>query len=357
MDPLFWILAGVVALCVVGIIIIWRLEVQAERRAADTRQVEAEVSARLKYFDPRAAVEEVDTRPVPATPRPAAQPKPGARPEPIAQPKPITRPPQPAPEAPTLWEMLPPAEQPRLVAQEAAQVQEADASVASAPPMPQETPAAPLSEAFSPPAPPEEVLLPPEQANGVAAPVAPQSGWADAPAWAENDLPQPVPASDAGPVPAPALAQEPPAPATWNTDYLSPPEDSPASPEFARARAAELGRERRYLEQAIEEQQDHLAHLLHIQASVGAQESATIRQVQQELAEQRRRLEDLIAQEEYYRQAAAPSLEQLAQDYKSAAAPHTPRAFGVRRHSLASFDLPRKNPPAPPTQAPTDSSS
>src|ERR1044071_1831956 len=70
MDPLFWILAGVVAACVVGILVIWRLEVRAERRAPDTRQVEAEVSARLKVFDRRAVVEQVDTHPMPATPQP-----------------------------------------------------------------------------------------------------------------------------------------------------------------------------------------------------------------------------------------------------------------------------------------------
>lgn len=350
MDPLFWILAGVVALCVVGIIIIWRLEVKAERRAADTRQVEAEVSARLKFFDPRAAIEEVDTRPVPAAPQPIAQPKPVAWPQPVAQPKPVTRPQPVAQEAPTLWEMLSPVGQPQPVAQE----QEAFPASVQEQPVAQEAP--PLQEAFLPPEQPEGASPVFDQAEEAAAPSTLQGDWVDPPAWVENALPQPAPAPDPEPAPDPLVAEEQADLATMNTDYLSPPEDS-SSPEFARARAAELGRERRYLEQAIEEQKDHLAHLLHIQASLGAQETATIRQLQQDLAEQRRRLEDLIAQEEYYRQAAAPSLEQLAQDYKNAAAPHTPRAFGVRRHSLASFELPRKNPPAPPTQATTDSSS
>jgi hypothetical protein len=348
MDPLFWILAGVVALCVVGIIIIWRLEVKAERRAADTRRVEAEVSARLKFFDPRAAIEEVDTRPVPATtPQPLAQPKPGVRPQPVAQPKPVTRPQPVAQEAPTLWEMLPPVEQSQPMAHKQEQ------------PVAQEAEAAPLQEApaFALPEQPEAVLPPLAQPVEDSALSTPQSDWVGQPAWAESAPPQPEPEPEPALASGLLAAEGQPDLAVVNTDYLSPPEDAPVSPEFARARASELGRERRYLEQAIEEQKDHLAHLLHIQASLGAQETAPIRQLQQELAEQRRRLEDLIAQEEYYRQAAAPSLEQLAQDYKNAAAPHTPRAFGVRRHSLASFELPRKNPPAPPTQAPTDSSS
>src|SRR5690242_14629068 len=90
MDPLFWILAGVVVGCGIGILIIWRLEIQAERRAADTRKVEEEVSARLKRFERRAAVAGMDTGPIPAAARPdarsaAPRQQPGAPPGPAEQ--------------------------------------------------------------------------------------------------------------------------------------------------------------------------------------------------------------------------------------------------------------------------------
>ena len=316
MDPLFWILACVVAACVVGILLIWRLEMRAERRAADTRQVEAEVSARLKIFDPRVAVEAVDTRPIQAALQPGIQ----ATPPPVAQ------------EAPPSWE-------PEL----------------SLPPAPVAPPV--WADELQP-----EPTLPP-------APVA-SSVWADelqpavdaqrelvdvplreaeAQLWSEPEIPLPPP-------PAPVFVEEREVVATGNVEATFA-DMTPPTPELARVRAAELGRERRYLEQAIEEEQDRLAQLLHIQVSVGSPDSAPIRQLQSELAQQRQRLQEIILLEERYRQAAVPSLEQMAQEYKNAASPHTPRAFGVRRHSLAPVEQPGKNPPAPPTQASTDSSS
>ncbi|HEY7348987.1 MAG TPA: hypothetical protein VH599_11810 [Ktedonobacterales bacterium] len=235
MDPLFWILAGVVVGCVIGIIIIWRLEGQAERRAADTQRVEAQVSARLKIFDPRAVVEEIDTRPIPAAPTPAS-PTNGAQP------------------------------------------------------------------------------LSGQQTNHTAT----ANGAAERPI---------------------------------------PPEVLQTTPERALQRAAQLGRERRYLEQAIEDQQARLAELLHSDPPDASEAAAAISQLQTELAQQREHLQETIFLEERYRQVAVPTLEQLAQHYKNTASAHTPRAFGVRRHSLARVKPPDQNPPAPPAQATTDSPS
>jgi uncharacterized membrane-anchored protein YhcB (DUF1043 family) len=311
MDPLFWILAGVVVGCVIGIIIIWRLEVRAERRAADTRKVEAEVSARLKIFDPRRAMEEVDTRPIPAAP-PDAQ-EASAREAPSLR-APVARPSWAAEPEPPIGQPGDPADSP------------ADAPAMEVDILP--LPAFPL---YPTPLPAE--------------------------AEAQKAGAQPMPAISPQPSPVPAAQEVQTVPSNGKDERQPPPDVLPTTPELASVRAAELGRERRYLEQAIEEQQARLAQLLHIQMSLGAPETATIRQLRDELAEQRGRLEEIIAQEERYRQAAVPSLEQLAQDYKNAASPHTPRAFGVRRHSLAPFDLPDKHPPAPPTQAKPDASS
>lgn len=281
MDQLFWILAGVVTGCVVGIVIIWPLEVRAGRRAADTRQVEAEVSARLKRFDPRGAVEAVDTRPIQAAPQPIAR----AAPQVVAQ------------------------------------------------------------------------AVPPSWADEDQPTVDQQHDPADAPLRAADALPFPWPETLIPQPPVPIIVEEQDVAANGNVEDVPPVEGLLTTPELARVRAAELGRERRYLEQAIAEEQDRLAQLLHIQTAVGSPESAPIRQLQSELAQQRQRLEEIILLEERYRQAAVPSLAQMAQDYKNAASPHTPRAFGVRRHSLAPVEQPGKNPPAPPAQAATDSSS
>ncbi|HEY7356340.1 MAG TPA: hypothetical protein VH590_07730 [Ktedonobacterales bacterium] len=246
MDPLFWILAGVVVGCGIGILIIWRLEIQAEHRAADTRKVEEEVSARLKVFERRAAVAGIDTGPLPAAARPAARP--------------------------------------------------------AAPPQKPEAPPGPAEQRPSP--------------NG-----------------------------------------QPGASANGKTPHPTPAEALPTTPELARLRAAELGRERRYLEQMIEEQQARLAYLLQDDAPDGSRDPAAISQVQNELAQQRHRLEEISFLEERYRRAAIPSLEQVTQLYKKAASPHTPRAFGVRRHSLARIQPPGQNPPVPPAQATPDTSS
>jgi hypothetical protein len=281
MDPLFWILAGVVLGCVIGIIIIWRLERQAERRAADTKQVEATISARLKIFDPRAAVEATDTLPIPATKQP------GARKPAHQEPATLPREPQQA---------QPPGS--KQSARAAASPTEASAI------------------------PPPEIQVRPPPAGA----------------------------------PAGAVGENGTGLAYGNIEYLIPAQASHPTPEHASLRAAELGRERRYLEQTIEEQQARLAELLQSGTGV-SEEKAAISLLQSELEEQRQQLEEMIFLEERYRQVATPSLEQLAQDYKNAASPQTPRAFGVRRHSLARIEPPDQNPPAPPTQASTDSSS
>jgi hypothetical protein len=279
MDPLFWILAGVVVGCVIGIIIIWRLEIQAERRAADTRKVEAEVSARLKAFDHRAVVEGIDTGPIPATAQLDAR---------TASPR------------------QKPGAQPGLA-----------------------------RKRQSPNGQPDRFAAAPSTADGAVS-------------LSEMRL-HPASASPAG------AGQG--ASANGKMQHPGPADALPTTPELARLRAAELGRERRYLEQMIEEQQARLAYLLQGDAPDDSRDLAAISQVQGELAQQRQRLEEISFLEERYRRAAIPSLEQLMQHYKNAASPHTPRAFGVRRHSLARVQPPDQNPPAPPAQATTDTSS
>ncbi len=329
MDTLFWILAGVVVGCVVGIVIIWRLEVRAERRAADTRRVEAEVSARLKIFDPRAVVEEVDTRPIPAAsppdvqqaPRTPVAPRPGLVDKtapPAALPGSKTAGPEPAADAPA-----PPKTQPRPLPASGIEIRQ------SAP-----LPPAGVEPRQSLPLPPESI----EQRQS--SPLPPES--------IEQRQTDP-------PLPAPSAAQwaEPP---NGKVGYPAA-EDLPTTPEAARLRAVELGRERRYLEQAIDEQQARLAELLHNRTPGNTQEIAAIGLLRSELSAQRQRLEEIIVLEERCRQLVGPSLEQLARHYKNAATPRTPGAFGVRRHSLAPLDPPGQNPPVPPTQAKTDTSS
>jgi hypothetical protein len=286
MDSLFWILAGVVVGCVIGIILLWRLEVQAERRA-DSRQIEAEVSARLKIFDPRAVVEEIDTRPIPATGQPAPRQAPPAL-ETATLPGPAeTAPPQ--------------SEQQNIPVEER-----------SAADVPVKTSALALLEALM-----------------RATPAASSNG---------------------------ATAAEQAGPANGKADPPMPPEVSPTTPERAWLRAAQLGRERRYLEQVIEEQQARLDQISQGALPGETEETAAIGLLQSELAQQRARLQEIILLEERYRKMAVPSLEQLAQDYKKAAAPNTPRAFGVRRHSLARIEPSGQNPPTPPAQAPTEPS-
>ncbi len=279
MDPLFWILAGIVVGCVIGIVIIWRLEVLAERQAADNRKIEAEVSARLKIFDPRAAVEEIDTRPIPT----AAQPDTPAR------------------------------------AGRAPNGSEGAGTMSARGPLPARGQTAPAADTHSSEA-------------GAAAPPERPLHWIPATAPAVN-----------------GTGQE-----HRTVERPLPPEVLQATPEQARARAAELGRERRYLEQAIEEQQARLEQLLLGDTADDTAKAATSL-LRQELAQQRHHLEEISFLEECYRQVAVPSLEQLAQHYKQAASPHAPRAFGVRRHSLSRIPPPGKNPPAPPAQATTDS--
>lgn len=278
MDPLFWLLAGVVVGCGIGILIIWRLEIQAERRAADTRKVEEEVSVRLKHFDLRAVVEGIDTGPLPAA-------RPDAR------------------------------------------------------------SAAPRRKPGAPPDLSEKRRSPDEQPGGFTAASAAATGAA------------PLPDVQLRSTSASAAGTGPGASANGKTQHPTPAEALPSTPELARQRAAELGRERRYLEQMIEEQQARLAYLLQSDAPDGSRDPAAISQVQSELAQQRHRLEEISFLEERYRRAATPSLEQLTQHYKNAASPHMPKAFGVRRHSLARIQPPGQNPPAPPAQAATDTPS
>jgi hypothetical protein len=260
MDPLFWILAGVVVGCVIGIVILWRLEVQAERKLAAQRQAEREASAKLPVVDPRLVIEGMDTRPIPA-----------------AQP---------------------------LPAQKAAIQQSSQAPAGG---MPQDQ--APANGTHSP-----EPATPPE---------------------------------------APALA----AAGKRGTPSSLPQELLQTTPERAALRATELACERQLLEQMIEERQARLDHLLHSRNPGDAEEAATISLLQSELAQRRERLQEASFLEHWYRQIANPWVEQQGEGFKSATPPNTPRAFGIRRHSLARVEPPGQNQPAPDVQVPSESSS
>jgi hypothetical protein len=113
------------------------------------------------------------------------------------------------------------------------------------------------------------------------------------------------------------------------------------TPERAMLRAAELARERRSLEQLLEDNQARLDTLLRGNARPDADDATTISLLQSEMAGQRERLQEILFLEQNYRQVASPVTEQLAQQ-KRQASPNAPGAFGVRRHPLARVQPPEQ---------------
>lgn len=106
-------------------------------------------------------------------------------------------------------------------------------------------------------------------------------------------------------------------------------------------RAAELARERRSLEQLLEDNQTRLDTLLRGNALPDIESAATISLLQSEMAGQRERLQEIIFLEQNYRQVASPVTEQLAQQKRQATS-NAPGAFGVRRHPLARIQPPEQ---------------
>jgi hypothetical protein len=330
MDPLFWILAGVVSVCVIGIIVLWLLERQATRRLA---LEQAEESARLKAIDPREALEEIDTHPIPATP-PAA---PGTR-----------RQPPPAPLGPAFDMTFPGNQQASYERERAAN---GNGSYAQQPPMPPMQAAQPSAAPPFRPAPPEQppVISWPTSAREeppvISRPRPPREEPAR-PAQVSIDqlgtgplAPTPQPPA----VRAPSVDESPTAPAPAGATSLEP---LRTTPERASLRAAELTRERNALERLLEETLARLDTLLRSAGMAGADDASSVSQMQSEIARQREHLQELAFLEQHYRQIASALSDQFAQQQRSAS-PDTPRAFGVRRHSLARVDQPGQRQGAP----------
>lgn len=262
MDPLFWILAVVVSVCVIGIVVLWLLERRATRQLAAQQ---AEESARLKAVDPRDALEEIDTKPIPAASQPSTQ-----RPARKESPAPLSG-----------AYAYTPSDSPPLRAPERE--------------VPNQ-PAAPFI-AVQTRQPPAEQLPAQETTQKIEATLQP--------------------------------------PPTTQQEQLQ------TTPERAMLRAAELARERRSLQQLLEDNQARLDTLLRGNALPDAEHAASVSLLQSEMAGQRERLQEIIFLEQSYRQVASPVAEQFAQQ-KRQASPNTPGAFGVRRHPLARVQPPEQ---------------
>jgi hypothetical protein len=312
MDPLFWILAGIVVGCVIGIVILWRLEARAERRLAIQRAIADRESARLKALDPLAVIERADTRPIPAPPE--------LRPSPAAAQRAAPASPVPTPE------IVPPESQP-------SRFQEIVAELG----------AAPLPEIHILQRPPSPISPTPEQAekappNGTPAPASPAPGAAPlAPAGRETGAALPT-----------TLEGERGAAAPSVQELLQ------TTPERARLRAAELAREERALEEMLEANRARLEQCLHSDAPLNDEQAAAITLLRSEVARQRERLLELIFLEQSYQQIAAAVPAHPAQPQQQAAPPNTTKAFGVRRHSLARVEPPGQDQPGPDAQATPD---
>lgn len=300
MDPLFWILAGVVSVCVIGIIVLWLLERQATRRLASEQ---TEESARLKAIDPRDAFEEIDTHPIPVTPSPAT---------------PEARRQQPPARLGPAYDMTLPGNQQASYERERA----ANGNRSYAQPPPVQPPV------ISRPAPPREGPAQPAQVS------IDQLGTGPL---------EPMPQPRAVPVPAadePPAALAPAAPAGEAVPAAATPQEQlQTTPERATLRAAELARERLALEQMLEDNVARLDTLTRSAGTADADDASSASKLQSEIARQRERLQELTFLEQNYRQIASALSDQLAQQHRSAS-PDTPRAFGVRRHSLARVDPP-----------------
>ena len=348
MDPLFWILAGIVVGCVIGIVVLWRLEARAERRLAIQRQIADRESAMLKAIDPLVVIEETDTGPIPMTPEPSPQQATSqkaatARPAPASEMTAPTHQPsrQPRRARESISELgtapLPGIQVLQQPIEPAGQVQSAPsngkhpASTASAAP------------ATTRPLPNQEALT--AEAANPAAPPAPLAGELPA-VQAPTSAGREIGGTSA------ASAQE----GTRSAERSSAQELLQTTPERARLRATELAREQRALEEMLEANRARLEELLRRSDSSNAEQATTISLLRSEMVQQRERLLEMIFLEQSYRQIAAGVTTPPAQPPPAAPA-NTPRAFGVRRHPLARVEPPGQDQPAPDTQATLESSS
>ncbi len=338
MDPLFWILSGVVGVCLVGIIVLWLLERQATRQLA--QQEEGRTSAQLKAIDPRAVLEEIDTRPLPTTP-----PHPPQR---------LKRREPPAPPAP-------PAEMPTFDSRPG-HPDNAEAHKPEALPFPTIHIAQPPLAASASPA--GQTSKPPLDAKSPAPPAVSSHlltsreerafSTANASGQTRTDPKEPAPqasapgeADEKGADEKEPVEHAPVAPASVPQKHLH------TTPARAMLRAAELARERHTLEQVLEAHQARLEALLQHNQPRSQEDAASISLLQSEITRQREHLQEILFLEQNYRQIAASLSEQLAQ--QRPVSPDTPRAFGARRHSLARVQPPGQGQSNPNPSHPTES--
>jgi hypothetical protein len=283
----------VVAGCLIGIIILWQLETRAEKQLA--AQGDRDSSASLPVVDPRAELERIDTRPVPAATLASS----GLKAAPPQPHRPIVTLRQPA-SVPPEAERTPvvsfvPLEDPREMQQ---------------PPPPLEElpllkqPATLVSAATL-----EE--LPTGKLPGLPMSLQPAAGQQQGKPGTETDT-----ASSSAPAPVQTDAQE--------TDATA--------PGRSRLRLAELARERVYLEHTLEANQIKLEELERGQALPDSEESLAIDVLQSEIVRQRQRLQEIGALEQNYRQAEAAWAEQVSEQ-TGQTSQQTPKAFSARRLS------------------------
>ncbi len=317
-DPLFWILFGVVAGCLIGIIILWQLETRAEKQLA--AQGEGDSSASLPSVDPRAEWERIDTRPVPATALSTST---------------LKSPPQPYRPIVTLRQPTPvPAEAERPPAVRFVPLEDPARTPQTLPPLEElptmKQPATLVSTAALEELPTGKLPgLPPPQ------PAATQ----------QKGKPDPAagPASGAAPVERTPEAPAPPpeAPAANQTGM---PEIDATAPGHARLRLAELARERVYLEHTLEANQIKLEELERGQALPDSEERLAIGVLQGEIVRHKQRLQEIGVLEQNYRQAEAAWAEQV-NEQAGQTDQRTPKAFSARRLSRPRAERTKVEPP------------
>jgi hypothetical protein len=287
-DPLFWILSGVVAGCLVGIIILWQLEFRAEKRLA--AQDEGESSASLPVVDPLAELERIDTRPIPAAVEgTAADEGPALRP---SAPRPPAAAPGNTPAASFMpLEEFPTGKLPGMLVSTSALA---------------ELPTGKLPGVMKSPQPAAEPR-------------------------------QQTPANTPEPPSAPRLI-EPTAGAAGAQEMAF------GAPGRARLHLAELARERGYLEHTLEANQIKLEELQRGLVLPDSEEALAISGLQGEITRQRQRLQEIGALEAGYRQAEAAWAGQVSEQ-AGQANQHAPRAFGARRLSRPRAERTLNEPP------------
>ncbi len=355
MDALFWILSGVVAGCLIGIIILWRLEARAEKQLAAQRLAEGESSASLPVIDPLAELERLETRPVPAAPPPSLITQRARRQPPTTSDAPAARPPiagtadtrpRPSPPAPSRAErapivsFVPPTDPPasQLVTPPLEELPTGKLPAPALEEFPTSKLATPTLEEFP------TSTLPGTRISTSALEELPTGKLPSLAAALPPPAPQPETQPTPASMPPPAArAAEAPAPRPNVQDTALEP------PGQARLRLAELARERKYLEHTLEANQIKLEELQRGPVLPDSEETLAISVLQGEIARQRQRLEEIGTQEEHYRQIAAAWDEQMSEQAQPSEQ-RAPKAFSARRLSRPRVERSR---PEPPTQEPS----